>query len=154
DANDSGHGGDELGEALVQRLADRVDIVCDARKDIAVCGAVIILEGQAADLLVNFLPQVVSDLHGNAGDDIALGVGKPQGNTIENDQERAHTADVGKIHVQRSAIIVGDQSLGELGRYVAQQLWADNRENGRQSGKDDHNHDLDAIGIQIVQERA
>src|SRR5450759_973582 len=47
--DDHGHGGNDLRQALVKRLADRVHIIGDARKYLAVAGAVKVFERQAVD---------------------------------------------------------------------------------------------------------
>ena len=73
--------------ALVQRLADQIDIVRNPRKDLAMGGGIEILERQAADFLIDFLAQIVGDLHGNAGHDEALHVGKYHGERIQDNQE-------------------------------------------------------------------
>ena len=41
DTDDGGNGGDDLGKALIQRLADGVDIIRNPRKDLAVRGGIV-----------------------------------------------------------------------------------------------------------------
>ena len=116
---------------MVQRLADQVDIIRNPRKDLAVGRGIVVLERQTADFLIDFLAQIVGDLHGNGGHHEALYVGKYHGDQVQANNEHNQPAYIVKIHIQPGPKIVGDQSFGELGGHIAQQLGADNGKHGR-----------------------
>ena len=67
---------DELGQALLERLADVVDVVGDAAQDVAARVAVEVLERQAPQLLVDVAAQPVDGPLGDAGHDVGLAPGE------------------------------------------------------------------------------
>ncbi len=75
-AQDRGHRSDDLGQALVEGLADGVHIIGYARKHLALVGAVKVTQRHAVDLFGDILAEFVGDLHRDTGHDPALDVGK------------------------------------------------------------------------------
>ena len=74
--DDGGNRGDDLGQALVERLADSIHIIGDAREHLALVGAVKVTQRHAVDLFGDVLAEAVGDLHRDTGHDPALDVGK------------------------------------------------------------------------------
>ena len=92
-ADDGEHGGDDLREALLQRLRDVVDVVGHARQDVAARVAVEVLERQPRELLVDLPAHAVDDLLRDAGHEVLLQPAEERAQQVdERDQRRASGA--------------------------------------------------------------
>ena len=96
DADDREQRGDQLGQALLERLADVVDVVRDPAQQVAARVAVEVAERQPAELLVDVLAQPVDGPLGDAGHDVALHPAEDRAHDVEPEQERDHAAEAPK----------------------------------------------------------
>ena len=71
-ADDGQQRRDQLGQALLERLADVVDVVGDAAQQVAARVAVEVAQRQPAELLVDVAAQPVDGPLGDAGHDVGL----------------------------------------------------------------------------------
>jgi len=76
DADDGRDGGDQLGQALVERLADQVDVVGDPGKDLAVGPGVVIIQRDTVHLGRDVFSEIIGDVHRDTGHDVSLDVGE------------------------------------------------------------------------------
>ena len=80
------HRRDEVTDALVQRLADEVDVVGDTRENITGRSAVVKSHRQAVDLARNIAAQLLGHALGDAGGDPALDGGKKIAQRVERER--------------------------------------------------------------------
>ncbi len=138
-ADDRERGGDDLREALLQRLRDVVDVVGHAAEHVAARVVVEVLERQAGELLVRILPQPVHGALRHAGHDVALHPGEERTHQVDGDQQEQRAPEGGEVdalsrvqrhrreHVGLARVALGAQPgdslrLGHAGR----DLLADN----------------------------
>ena len=134
-ADHGGHAGDELGDALVQALAQGVHIVGDAGQHLAHGALFKVGQGQAVDLLADLAAEVVADFLGKAGHQPALDKAEGAAQQVHAQQKQQHPADIHKVDAAGAAQL-GDPAGGKGRGGFGQHLGAGNVEDGGQNGKD------------------
>ena len=134
-ADHGGHAGDELGDALVQALAQGVHIVGNAGQHLAHGALFKVGQGQAVDLLADLAAEVVADFLGKAGHQPALDKAEGAAQQVHAQQKQQHPADIHKVDAAGAAQL-GDPAGGKGRGGFGQHLGAGNIKNGGQNGKD------------------
>ena len=121
--------GDQLGHALVQALAQRIHVVCNAGQHLADGALFKVGQRQAVDLFADLVAEVVADLLRQAGHEPALNEAERRGQQVHAQQEQQHLADVGKVDAAHAAQL-GDPAGGQRRGGLGQDLRPCNVENG------------------------
>ena len=128
------HAGDQLGDALVQALSQRVHIVGDAGEHLAHGALFKVRQRQAVDLFADLAAEVVADLLGKAGHQPALNKAESAAQQVHSQQKQQNAADIHKIDAA-GATQPGDPAGGKGGGGLCQHLRACNVEDGGQNSK-------------------
>ena len=129
-----GHAGDQLGDALVQALTQRVHIVGDAGEHLAHGALFKVRQRQAVDLFTDLATEVVADLLRKAGHQPALNKAEGAAQQVHPQQKQQNAADIHKIDAA-GATQPGDPAGGKGGGGLCQHLGACNVEDGRKNCK-------------------
>ena len=150
-ADQRAHGCDQLCDALVQRLTQRIDVVGDAREHVAGLVGFKVSERHAVDLFADVAAHPVAHFLGNTAHDPALRKGKRRAERVKRHQTKEDRADPSKI----DAALTGElfhETGKELRRGVAEDLRPDDGKNRGADGKDDHRDQTDAVCAHIANE--
>ena len=93
DPDDGQQRGDQLGQALLERLADVVDVVGDPAQDVAAGMAVEVLERQPAELLVGLAAEPVDGPLRDAGHDVGLSPAEDRAQQVDTRQQQQDLAE-------------------------------------------------------------
>ena len=135
-ADDLRHGGNELRHALVERLAECIDIVGDTAEHVALAVAVKVAHRYDGDLGGNLLAHAVADLLCHAGHEPALDQAAGRARQVQAEQKAERFGDPAKIDIA-GTVDLGNQALEQLGRNLAQHLGPHNIKDDRAHGKGD-----------------
>ena len=139
-AHDLRDAGDQLGYRLVERLAQGIDVVGDAREDVAFAVGVEVAHGDARDLLGDLFAHAVAHFLGDSGHEPALRQVAGRACQVQAQKQGQRAGD--PVEVDGSgARDLGNQPLVELGRDLAQDLGANDVEDHRAYGKDQREDD-------------
>ena len=144
-----GHTGDELGDALVQALAQRVHIVGDAGQHLAHGALFKVGKGQAVDLFANLLAEVVAGFLGKAGHEPALNKAEGAAQQVHAQQKQQDAADIHKVDAAGAAQL-GDPAGGKSRGGLCQHLRACNIEDGRKNGKYNGGNERKAVAAKVA----
>ena len=97
DADDGQDRRDQLGQALLERLADVVDVVGDAAQDVAARLAVEVRQRQAPELLVDALAEPVHGPLGDAGHDVRLGPREHRADDVDEGRQQQDPGQRGEV---------------------------------------------------------
>ena len=150
-AHDLGDRGDELRDGLVEALSERVDVVRDAGEHVSLAVTVEVAHGDDRDLLGNLLAHAVADLlrdarHEPALDEVARGARE-----VQSEQEQKRLADPAEVD-RAGAAHLGDESLVELRRDLAENLGAHDVEDDGAHGKRDAEEDGDLVLADVAKQ--
>ena len=106
--------GDELRQALLQRLADVVDVVGDATQQVAARVAVEVAQRQPAELFVDLRSQPVDRPLGDAGHDVCLQPGEDRADDVHDDEQHEDPGQRGEVDACAGRQRHGRQHVGEL----------------------------------------
>ena len=151
-----GHTGDELGDALVQALAQSIDVVGDAGEHLTDGALLKVGEGQAVDLLADLAAEVVAHLLRKAGHQPALNEAECSRAEVHGQQDEQNFADVAKVDAANAAQS-GDPAGGKGRGGLGQDLRACDVEDGGEDGENDDDDEGDLIcahGLEQLQQRA
>ena len=139
------HAGDELGDALVQALAEGVHIVGDAGEHLADGPLFKVGEGEAVDLFADLAAEVVADFLGKAGHQPALNEAERCRAEVHRQQDQQDLADIAEVDAANAAQL--RDPAGRKGRGgLSEDLRAGNVEDGGEDGEDDDDDEGDLIG--------
>ena len=136
-ADHGGNAGDQLGNALVQALAQGVHIVGNAGKYLAHGALFKIGKGQAVDLFADLAAEVITHLLRKPAHDPALAETERSGNQIHDQQDQQDFADIAKVNALRSAGDDAHQAGCQLIGRSCEDLRADDREHGGKRREND-----------------
>ena len=145
-----GHTGDELGDALVQALAQRVHIVGDAGQHLAHGAFFKVGKGQAVDLFADLAAEVVADFLGKAGHEPALNKAECAAQQVHAQQKQQDAADIHKVDAAGAAQLC-DPAGSKGGGGLCQYLGTGNVEDGGQNGKDDGSDERELVAAHGAQ---
>ena len=154
-ADHLGDGGDELGNALVEALAQGIHVVGDAGEHLAVGLGIVVFHGQTVDLLGDLPPQVVGHLLGHAGhqntlNDRQSGTEQIHAQQDEQDFAHVHKVDAAARHPRHHLHhTVDDGAVG-----LHQHLRAVDVQEHSAHGEDQHQDDRHFIAGDILDELA
>ena len=112
-ADDREGGGDQLGEALLQRRRDVVDVVGHAAEDIAARVLVEVLEGQPGELLIHAPPQAVDGALRHPCHGVLLHPGEDGARKVDGDQRQQDALQGAEIHAVARVQVHRGEHLGE-----------------------------------------
>ena len=98
------------------------------------------LQRHAVDLLGDILAEAVGDLHRDAGHDPALDVAEQGGEQVQAEHDQDDVADVAEVD-RAGAGDLGHHAFEQLGGGLAQDLGADDGEDGGGDGEEHHDQD-------------
>ena len=134
---DRDHAGDQLGKPLVEALAQRINVVGDARKDIARARALEIAHRHARGLLGNAAAQKIACLLRHARHEPPLHERAGRRKAVERKREQQDGGDRIEIDAARARDL-GAYALEQFGRGGRKHLGADDVEHGRTDGEGEH----------------
>ena len=152
-ADDRDNGSEDLLHGLGQRLRNGIDVVGHPGEHFTMGLSVKELQRQPVDLFGDLLAQVVGDLVGDPGQHPALGVVEQhaqhidRGQSLDDGQNRREVNPAG-------AGILGADADGQQGGGTAQDLRADDVENGGTAGAEHDDDQLCTERLQISQQFA
>ena len=97
DADDRAQRGDELGERLLERVRDVVDVVGDAAQRVAAGMRVEVAQGQARQLGVDIAAHPVDRPLGDAGHDVGLAPGEQRADDVDGRDEQEGVPERGEV---------------------------------------------------------
>ena len=130
------HRRDELRHALVERLAERIDVVGDAAEHVALAVSVKVAHRNDSNLGGDLLAHAVANLLRDAGHEPALDQAADRACQIQAEQKAERLGDPGKVNVA-GTVDLGDQAFEQLGRNLAEHLGPHNVKDDRAHGKGD-----------------
>ena len=130
------HRRDELGHALVERLAQRIDVVGDAAEHVALAVAVEVAHWNDSDLGGDLLAHAIADLLRDAGHEPALDQAADRACQIQAEQKAERLGDPVKVDVA-GAVDLGNQAFEQFGGNLAEHLGPHNVKDDRAHGKGD-----------------
>ena len=143
-ADHGGHAGAELGDALVQALAQRVHIVGNAGQHFTHGAFFKVGKGQAVDLFADLTAEVVAHLLRKTGHQPALNKAECAAQQVHAQQKQQDAADIHKVDAAGAAQL-GDPAGGKSRGGLCQHLGACNIEDGRKNGKYNGGHERKAV---------
>ena len=129
-------GRDELRHALVERLAERIDVVGNAAEHVALAVAVEVAHRYDGDLGGDLLAHAVADLLRNAGHEPALDQAAGRARQVQAEQKAERLGDPVKVDIA-GTVDLGNQAFEQLGRNLAEHLGPHNVKDDRAYGKGD-----------------
>ena len=129
-------GRNKLRHALVERLAERVDVVGDAAEHVALAVTVEVAHRHDGDLGGNLLTHAVADLLRDAGHEPTLNQAAGRARQVQAEQKAERLGDPVKVDIA-GTVDLGNQALEQLGRNLAEYLRPHNVKDDRAHGKGD-----------------
>ena len=152
-ADHGGNAGDQLGNALVQALAQGVHIVGNAGKYLAHGALFKIGKRQAVDLFADLAAEVITHLLRKPAHDPALAETERSGNQIHDQQDQQDFADIAKVNAA-GAPQLGHPAGGQGSGGFGQHLGACNIKNRGKNGKNNHGNQAELVVPQLCQQAA
>ncbi len=135
DAHDVGN---HRRQRLVERLHHRVDVVGEARNDVAARMSVEIRKRQPVDFLAHLTTQPIPDLVRHRRHNEALRVFHARAKRVNGQQDGARLLDRVKVDAANALHLV-HESIGDFGNDITRDLRADDGDRHRGHGADDAN---------------
>ena len=129
-------GRNKLRHALVERLAQRIDIVGDAAEHVALAVTVEVAHRHDGDLGGDLFAHAITNLLRDAGHEPALDEAAGRARQIQTEQKAERLGDPGKVDIT-GAVDLGNQALEQLSRNLAEHLGSHNVKDDRAHGKGD-----------------
>ncbi len=101
DADDRAQGGDQLGQGLLERVGDVVDVVGDTAQRVAARMAVVVAQRQTGELQVDVPAHPVDGPLRDAGHDVRLPPGEDGARDVDRGDEQQHVAERLEVHAVR-----------------------------------------------------
>ena len=136
-AHHGDRGGDELGDSLVQALAQGVHVVGDAREGVAGGVLLEVAEGHALDLAGDGIAQAVAGLLGDVAHDPRLHPGASGRGQVEPERDRQDAADGGVVDGTGTRRR-GHGAVEEHGGGLGEHLGPHDGEHGGSDGEQEH----------------
>ena len=136
DADNLRDGRNKLRHALVERLAERIDVVGDAAEHVALAVAVEVTHRNDSDLGGDFLAHAITNLLRDAGHEPALDQAADRARQIQTEQKAERLGDPVKVDIA-GAVDLGDQAFEQFGGDLAEHLGPHNVKDDRAHGKGD-----------------
>ncbi len=105
---------DELGQALLERLGDVVDVVGDPAQDVAARLAVEVGEREAAELHVDAPAEAVDGPLGDAGHDVGLGPAEDRARDVDPDRDEEDGAQRAEVDALARHDVHAREHVGEV----------------------------------------
>ena len=139
DADHGCDGGNQLCDALVQALPQRIHIVGNTGKDLAYRSALKIFHGHTVDFFTDFLPEAVGQLLGNARHNQPLYKGEHRAEHVQSQQKQEDMPYPFEINAAGAGNL-GNQAVEKLCGGFPRNLGADDAEYGTAHRKNKHCH--------------
>ena len=130
------HRRDELRHALVERLAECIDVVGDAAEHVALAVTVEVAHRYDGDLGGDLFAHAIANLLRDAGHEPALDQTAGRARQVQAEQKAERLGDPVKVDIA-GAVDLGNQALEQLGRNLAEYLGSHNVKDDRAYGKGD-----------------
>ena len=151
-ADDGGHGSDDLRQTLIEGLVDGFDIVGEIGKHFAVSRVVKITEGEPVHLGESLFSEFIGHADGDLTHQKSLNGGKCRGSQIQHNQAHHNLSDGGKINAFSGIRDNGHQPFENFRCRAAQNFGTDDVKNRRRNGKNKDDDNPDFISAQIREE--
>ena len=143
-AHHGGAAGDELGDALVQALAQSIHIVGDAGENLAHRAFFKIGKGQTVDLFADLAAEIIADFLGKAAHDPGLPKMEQCRHQIHDQQDDKNLCNIAKVNAA-GALQFGNPAGGQRRGGLGQNLGTCDAEHRGNHGKHQHRDELELI---------